>query len=308
VATTPTLTAFERDTAVAPVGDGVWQATISDQWAVPRGPNGGYIAAIVLRALQDAVGDADRAPRSLTLHYLRPPVPGQPATVAVAVERAGRSLTTLSARLIQDDHPMVIALAAFATTFPSIGDYATPAPDVGPAPGSRVVAATPAPGVGPAPGSRVVAATPAPGVGAPPELRVVAPGPDVPPIAGQIATWRTFGPKPFSGGDEALAGGWLRLAEPRIADAAAVAFYADAWIPSPWGRLTALAPAPTIDLTIHFRARLPHAGMAPDDPVLARFSSTTSHDGFFEEDGAIWAPDGTLLAQSRQLGLLFPSS
>lgn len=274
MATTPTLTAFERDTAVAPVGDGVWQATISDQWAVPRGPNGGYIAAIVLRALQDAVGDADRAPRSLTLHYLRPPVPAQPATIAVTVERAGRSLTTLSARLIQDDRPMVLALAAFATTFPSIGDYGTPAPDVG----------------------------------APPELRVVAPGPDVPPIAGQIATWRTFGPKPFSGGDEALAGGWLRLAEPRIADAAAVAFYADAWIPSPWGRLTALAPAPTIDLTIHFRARLPHVGMGPDDPVLARFSSSTSHDGFFEEDGALWAPDGTLLAQSRQLGLLFPSS
>jgi acyl-CoA thioesterase len=275
VATTPTLTAFERDTAVAPVGDGVWQATISDQWAVPRGPNGGYIAAIILRALQDAAGD--RAPRSLTLHYLRPPVPGQPAAVHVTVERAGRSLTTVSARLIQDDRPMVLALAAFATTFPSIGDYATPAPDVGPPPASGT-------------------------------LDTIAPGPEVPPIAAQIATRRLFGPAPFSGGDEAVAGGWLRLVEPRIADAAAVAFYADAWIPSPWGRLTALAPAPTIDLTIHFRARLPHAGMAPEDPVLARFSSTASHDGFFEEDGAIWAPDGTLLAQSRQLGLLFPAA
>jgi acyl-CoA thioesterase len=275
VATTPTLTAFERDTAVAPAGDGVWQATISDQWAVPRGPNGGYIAALVLRALQDAVGDADRAPRSLTLHYLRPPVPAQPATIAVTVERAGRSLTTLSARLIQDDRPMVLALAAFATTFPTAADYATPAPDVGPPPA---------------------------------ELHVVPPGPDVPPIALRSAMAPRFGPDPFSGGDEALAGGWLRLAEPRIADAAAIAFYADAWIPSPWTRLTALSVAPTIDLTIHFRARLPHAGMAIGDPVLARFSSSTSHDGFFEEDGAIWAPDGTLLAQSRQLGLLIPGS
>jgi acyl-CoA thioesterase len=48
--------------------------------------------------------------------------------------------------------------------------------------------------------------------------------------------------------------------------------------------------------------------MAPGDPVLARFSSSTSHDGFFEEDGAIWAPDGTLLAQSRQLALLIPGA
>jgi hypothetical protein len=170
---------------------------------------------------------------------------------------------------------MVLALAAFATTFPTAADYATPAPDVGPPPA---------------------------------ELHVVPPGPDVPPIAQRSAMAPLFGPEPFSGGDEALAGGWLRLAEPRIADAAAVAFYADAWIPSPWTRLTALSVAPTIDLTIHFRARLPHAGMAIGDPVLARFSSSTSHDGFFEEDGAIWAPDGTLLAQSRQLGLLIPGS
>jgi acyl-CoA thioesterase len=46
--------------------------------------------------------------------------------------------------------------------------------------------------------------------------------------------------------------------------------------------------------------------MAPEEPVLARFSSKTSHGGFFEEDGEIWAPDGTLLAQSRQLALLVP--
>jgi acyl-CoA thioesterase len=276
MAASPQTTAFDADTAVVPAGaPGVYDATISDRWAVPRGPNGGYIAALVLRALQDAVGDADRAPRSLTLHYLRPPVPAQPATVEVTVERAGRSLTTLSARLVQDDRPMVLVLAAFATTFPTAADYATPAPDVGPPPA---------------------------------ELNVVPAGPNVPPIAVRSAMAPLFGPEPFSGGDEALAGGWLRLAEPRIADAAAVAFYADAWIPSPWTRLTALSVAPTIDLTIHFRARLPHAGMAIGDPVLARFSSSTSHDGFFEEDGAIWAPDGTLLAQSRQLGLLIPGS
>jgi hypothetical protein len=112
----------------------------------------------------------------------------------------------------------------------------------------------------------------------------------------------------MSGGAEALTGGWLRLAEPRVADAAALAFYCDAWLPAPFSRLTVPAPAPTIDLTIHFRARLPHPGMGPEDPVLARFRSRTSHDGFFEEDGEVWAPDGTLLAQSRQLALLTPGA
>jgi len=31
------------------------------------------------------------------------------------------------------------------------------------------------------------------------------------------------------------------------------------------------------------------------------------HEGFFEEDGVVWAADGTVLAQSRQLAILLPS-
>jgi acyl-CoA thioesterase len=271
---TPSTTLFEQDTAVTPAGDGVWDARISDRWAVPRGPNGGYIAAVILRALEAAVDDPERAPRSLTLHYLRPPVAGEAAQIHVTVERAGRTLTSLSARLVQDGRTMVLALAAFAGDFTAAIDYVASAPDVGPPPA---------------------------------ELHTVPAAPGVPEIALRIAGAPMFGAGALAGGDEALAGGWLRLAEPRIADAAALAFYADAWLPAPFVRLKAPVPAPTIDLTIHFRTRLPHPGMRPDEPVLARFSSSTSHGGFFEEDGAIWAPDGTLLAQSRQLALLFPA-
>ncbi len=271
---TPSTTFFEQDTAVTPAGDGVWDARISDRWAVPRGPNGGYIAALILRALEAAVDDPERAPRSLTLHYLRPPVAGEAAQVHVTVERAGRTLTSLSARLVQDGRTMVLALAAFAGDFTAAIDYVASPPDVGPPPA---------------------------------ELHTVPAGPGVPEIALRIAAAPVFGTGALAGGDEALAGGWLRLAEPRMADAAALAFYADAWLPTPFVRLEAPVPAPTIDLTIHFRTRLPHPGMGPDAPVLARFSSSTSHGGFFEEDGAIWAPDGTLLAQSRQLALLFPA-
>ncbi|HEU4975836.1 MAG TPA: thioesterase family protein [Baekduia sp.] len=271
MATTPEVASFERDTAVQPAGDGRWRAEISPLWGVPHGPNGGYVAAIVLRAMEAAIGDAQRAPRSLTLHYLRPPAAG-PCEVAVAIERAGRTLTSVSARLVQDGRPMVVALGAFAGGFPTAADYADPAPDVPP----------------------------------PATLHTVPDGPGVPPIAQRCAMAPVFGGEPLTGAGEALVGGWLRLAEPRIADAATVAFYCDAWLPSPFPRLTAPAPAPTIDLTIHFRARLPHAGMAADDPVLVRFRSGTSRDGLFEEDGEVWAPDGTLLAQSRQLAILMP--
>src|SRR3982751_777557 len=113
MALTPSVADFEADTSVRPAGEGAFAASVSDQWAVPRGPNGGYIAAIVLRALEAAVADPGRAPRSLTLHYLRPPAAG-PCAVQVAVERRGRTLSSLSARLVQGGTTMVVALAAFA--------------------------------------------------------------------------------------------------------------------------------------------------------------------------------------------------
>ena len=75
---------------------------------------------------------------------------------------------------------------------------------------------------------------------------------------------------------------------------------ADAWYPAPWPRLKSLAPAPTIELSVLFRAPLPLA----DSLLLGRFHSTLVRDGFFDEDGVLWAPDGTLVAQSRQLALL----
>ena len=228
-------------------------------------------AALVLRAMTAAVDDPERAPRSLTCHYLRPPIIGD-AEIRVTVERAGRSLSTLTARLEQDGRLATVAVAAFSTAFPTLGDYATPPPE---APGPEAV-------------------------------EVVPPHPKAPPIAHQVEARPVFGAPIFSGADEALVGGWMRLAEPRPIDAVALAFYADAWMPAPWPRLTDLAPAPTVDLTIHFRIRLPLEGLDPAAPLLGRFRSTTSRDGFFEEDGELWAPDGTLLAQSRQLGILMP--
>ena len=113
-----------------------------------------------------------------------------------------------------------------------------------------------------------------------------------------------FGDAPFTGAERAEVGGWLGLLEHRPLDAMAIAVLADAWFPSPWPRLTELAPAPTIDLTIHFRTPLP----LPDSLLLGRFQSSLTRDGFFDEDGELWLPDGTLVAQSRQLGLLLGAS
>src|SRR5512144_669194 len=96
-----TTSRFDRDTAVEPLGDGVFAAHIDRGWWVIRGPNGGYVAAIVLRALMGSV-ESSRAPRSLTIHYTAPPDEGA-VTVETQVERVGRSLTTVSGRMRQGD-------------------------------------------------------------------------------------------------------------------------------------------------------------------------------------------------------------
>ena len=104
------MTPFETETAVEALGGGRYRVVISGNWSVPTGPNGGYVAALILRALVTEVADDARAPRSLTIHYLSAAREGE-AEVQVTVERTGRSLTSLSARLIQGERLIAIATA-----------------------------------------------------------------------------------------------------------------------------------------------------------------------------------------------------
>ena len=55
------------DTAVSPLGGGRWRAALSDEWNI-WGPNGGYVAAICLRAAGAATGMA--RPATIACHYL----------------------------------------------------------------------------------------------------------------------------------------------------------------------------------------------------------------------------------------------
>jgi acyl-CoA thioesterase len=281
------VTGFDRDTAVRELsrdgddgrggGGAIFAADISPDWRAGRGPHGGYLAAIILRALVETVAEPARAPRSLTIHYARAPKPGR-ATIATTIERAGRSLSTLSARVEQDGSLVALALAAFSLPWSAATELAElPMPDVAP----------------PEPRGE-------PGVplfdGAPPFTR-------------QLVLQPRTGAIPFTGSTEPMEiGAWLGLAEPRAIDALSLAFFSDSLFSPPFIRMTTPATSPTIDLTIHFRAasRTAAPGADADELCFARFRTGVVHEGFFEEDGAIWSPDGTLLAQSRQLAILMP--
>jgi acyl-CoA thioesterase len=266
---TASTSQFVRDTDVTPAGDGRYDAVCSGEWSAPTGPNGGYLAAIVLRAMLAEVADAAREARSLTLHYLRSPSPG-PVEVVVTVERTGRTMSTATARLEQGGKPCVLAIGAFGAPFEAAAEYAAAPPEVD---GWETI-------------------------------KPARDDPRFPPISRRLEVRRAIGGRVFSGAPEADSGGYVRLREPAPFDAPLLALMVDAWLPAVFAYLTYPALAPTIELTIHFRAPVAAAALAPDTQLLARFTSRTAADGYAEEDGWIWAPDGTLLAQSRQLHLL----
>jgi len=267
---------FDRETAVRPVGDGRYEAVLDRAWWVHRGPNGGYLAAIVLRALTETVADAERAPRSLTVHYAAPPAEGA-LEIATAVERAGRSLTTCSARITQDRTLIGLALGAFSHARPG-PEFADLAPPDAPAAEDS------------------------------PVIEAPTGDPMIPEIAFRWDERMVRGAFPGTHTGEAVLTRWIRLPEGRVVDAPVAAAITDAVIPAVFGRIEEQIIVPTVDLTIHFRSSLPLPGAKPDDYVLTEFRTNVVAEGFLEEDGVIWSRDGVLLAQSRQLAAILPLS
>ena len=266
------MSAFDIATAVTPVGPEQYEAAADPGWFVNRGGNGGYVAAVMLRALTAAVDDASRVPRSLTVHYPAAFQEGR-GDIHARVERSGRSLTTAAARMTQGspDRPVALAVGAFAAARqPAVSFSDTTMPDV---PGFDEIEPVPLP-------------------------------PFVPPFVHNLNARRAAGDPPFAGSDKAYAAVWIALKDEQPLDYPRLAMLTEAWMPVLFSTQTAPAMSPTIDLTVHFRSPLP-----VDDagPFLCVFRTRLAADGYMEEDGEVWSRDGVLLAQSRQLALAVPA-
>lgn len=268
---TLTVPGFDADTAVEPLDEGRFAATISKRWWVYGGPNGGYLAAMILRAILATVGDG-QAPRSLTVHFQQVPREG-PVELSVQLERAGGRVTFLSARMEQQGRLHATAMAVLSEDWSEDGYSELQMPEIG-EPG-ELYALDPA----------------------------TAPA-NVPVVVQNYRLRPALGEAVFSGGAP-YTGAWIRSREPRLLDAPLATAFLDAWFPAPYVRLHRPLPAPTLDYTVHFRSPLPQPGAAPEDVYLVVFRSRLARHGFFEEDGELWSANGVLLAQSRQLALLF---
>jgi acyl-CoA thioesterase len=261
--------AFDEDTVATRADAGHWDVTLTDRWNIGPNPNGGYVLAVIAAALFDAVDKPD--PLSLTAHYLRPASPG-PGRVEVEIVRRGKRHTHLHARLVQGTE-RVRLVAVFGDLASASGPTLVreEPPDL-PPPDDCVVRP---PGSGPA-------------IGVPTmmdrfETRLS-------PQSGWIRGEPTGVPE---------VAGWIRFADGREPDVRSLPLFADAF-PPPVFELGPAGWVPTIELTVHVRAR-PAPGW-----LRARFATHVLVDGYLSEDGELWDETGRLVAQSRQLAMLLP--
>jgi acyl-CoA thioesterase len=253
--------AFDRDTAVEPLGDGRWHGRVDPKWNIGDAPNGGYLVSIVIRAIGHTLPHPD--PFAVSAHFPTRTETDE-ADVEVETIRIGRTHSTAAGRLVQGGETRVHVVATY-------GDL------------ERIQGPT-------------VIRDPPPEF-PPPEACVPARGPFAPEFINQFdlrltpdtATWATTKP---SGVAEMA--GWTRFADRRDPDTGSLPLFADSFPPTIFNVTPALW-VPTLELTVHVRAR-PSPGW-----LQCRFQTRYLIEGYLEEDGEIWDSGGRLVALSRQL-------
>lgn len=263
---------FDRDTAVTPREPGVYDAELSAGWTIIHAVNGGYLLALLGRALGDALPHPD--PFTVSAHYLTASQPG-PAVIRTEVIRTGRTLSTGQASLFQydEDGTEVERIRVLA----SYGDLDGLPDDV------RTSASPPVmpqqehclgPSDGPAPkipGSSAITD----------RLNIK--------LDPATVGWAVGAP---SGKGEMR--GWFALADGRDADPFSLLLTVDALPPTSF-ELGLKGWTPTVELTTHIRCH-PAPG-----PLRVSITTRNLAGGFLEEDAEVWDSADRLVAQSRQL-------
>jgi acyl-CoA thioesterase len=256
---------FAADTAVVAKEPGRFAGELHERWASLVGIHGGYTAALMVNAISSAVDDPTRALRTFATQFAAVPRPG-PVEIEVAVERAGRSMTTTSARMLQDGAVLQIAHAASSASRPgrSYDDYVRPR-DADPGAAALFTSE-----------GRVEHFQNL-------EVRL---DPDI---------------VMFGGGEQAALGAWLRPLDGEPIDAAWVVAMCDILPPAVFTRTTAPVKAATIEYVVHLNTGEP--ALPRNAHVYLSCRSPLSYEGFAVEDATMWGPDGRVLAVARQTRL-----
>lgn len=265
---------FETASRFEQVEPGLYTGFVDADWYQGRGVYGGLVAAILVRAFENEVGDSARLMRTLTVHFCAPVVSGVPVDVQVRVERVGRYVTQVTGRMVQGGETVATSTATLGADRPgSTSSWLHEPVPVMP----------------------------------PRETSPVAPDMPLMPEFTRFVQYRfCVGGVPFSGHPEAELGGWCRFREPVHADTAMFAALLDVWPPAVSVMANGLtATASSVDLSYHFLQPLPLSEVSLTEEYYMVSRSRAGVPGYAEEQGELWTADGRLVARTRQWVAIF---
>jgi acyl-CoA thioesterase len=251
--------------------DGLWLAEVDESWGQGRALFGGIQAALVVQACETQLGAEERQLRTLAMSFCRAAQPGR-LEVEARLERAGRYISHLSARLSQDGEVVATALATFARdrNDPLVFE-------------ERLALDLPEPEALSRPRSH----------------------PFLPTFLQHFDIRFVPGFSPYAGGQVAEAKGWLRFAEPITIDGKALAALLDVWPPAV---LTTLAPprsSASVDLRYDIVTPMPIVDAGPEDFLAFDCRVLDWRAGQGIDEGELRTRDGRLIARIRQLRAIF---
>jgi hypothetical protein len=262
---------FSTVSAIKETAPGRYAAEIDAAWSIGGKANGGYLLAMMGRAVAD-VGTHPHV-IAASAHYLRSPEFGA-VTVETEVLRGGRSASQLRARLIQHDAVCVEALFTTAELTATEPFWAGGLPDAPAAPFDDCV--------------RVPSVTPH--------------GVHVP-IMDEVDLRLDKAVLGFAVGQPSGSGelrGWLALPDDEVFDPASLLYAVDAFPPGTF-EVAMSGWVPTLELSVYVRA-LPAPG-----PVRVLHKAQLIDAGRVDEACFVWDSTGRLVAQGTQLaGIRLP--
>jgi len=263
---------LERASALTPLGGGRYGVELRPEFAIGGGkPNGGYMLHCLGRAAVAAAaaeGSAHPHPVATGVQYQQSPDLGA-AVIETEVTRVGRSVSQVTARLLQDERPHVVARFTLGALAEASAPYWGEVPPVSIAPLEECNSFGGG-GGRPDNGTR---------------------------LAFDPNHSIQFGPDGPSGDGSGELRAWFVRDDGGDIDPVTLLYVCDAMPPATF-TVVQSGWVPTLDLTAYVRA-IPAPG-----PLRIRFRVQVIADGFADEVADVWDSEGRLVAQSTQLTAL----
>lgn len=261
---------FIDDSQLSTVAANTYSATLDPGWQSLVDIHGGYVSAIVARAIELTLDDSERVLRSFNAQFLRPAHAG-PVAITVETVRTGRAVSFLQATVLQDERPVLTASAVAGVSREGLSFMEVPPP-------AAVQAGIPAGAerFGDEPGRHLA----------------------------QLDVRLEPGLAMLGGNERARVAGWIGPLDPTETITLPWLICAtDFMPPSMLFRSDRRVMAASVDMAVQLVCSNPGEVVGPGGSIFVEMICSISAEGFSVEDGTFWAATGQLLATARQVRL-----